>query len=80
MGSQYQRQDFAMKPGEDGIIHDEITAINFRVYSSDELKQLSTCHVTSPKSFDYLHHPIPSNFFSLFIVVDVLVYVFACLG
>jgi hypothetical protein len=65
MGSSYQRYD-TQKPGEDGIIHDEITAIDFRVYSSEELKKLSVCHVTCPKSFDYLHHPIPSKTISTF--------------
>ncbi len=67
MGSNYQRYNFEQKNGEDGILHDEISSINFRVYSAKELKELSTCHVTSPRSFDYLHHPIPGkNFPQLF--------------
>ena len=66
MGSNYQRYNFEQKNGDDGILHEEISSLNFRVYASKELKELSTCHVTSPRSFDYLHHPIPGKIFPSF--------------
>jgi len=46
---------------EDAILHDEITDIQFRVFSSSEILGLSVCHVTSPRSFDVLQHPIPGD-------------------
>ena len=60
MGSR-GRYDYGQKVGDDGILHDDISAINIRVYSAEELKSLSTCNVVNPKSFDYVHNPIPSK-------------------
>jgi hypothetical protein len=46
---------------EGTVLHDEITSLQFRVFSKAEILDLSVCHVTSPRSFDSLQHPIPGK-------------------
>ena len=79
MGSNYQRNyDNGQKGGDEGILHDEISSINFRVYSSDELVQLSACHVNSASSFDALHHPTPGKIFKIKNFRVIFAHIFYC--
>ena len=50
---------------ENGAIHEEASGVHFGLFSSDEIRGLSACHVSSPVSFNGLGHPVPNGLYDL---------------
>ena len=65
MGSFRRNRSEFGKDFESSAIHEELSSITFRPYSSNEIKQLSACHVFNPNSFNQLGHPIPNGLYDL---------------
>ena len=43
------------------MFHDRIQSVNFALYTSDEIKQLSVRRITSTETFDVLGHPVTNG-------------------
>ena len=65
MGSFRRNRSEFGKDFESSAIHEELSSITFRPYSSNEIKQLSACHVYNPNSFNQLGHPLPNGLYDL---------------
>ena len=46
-------------------VHVQAESLSFGVYSSDEVRELSTVHVTNPVAFNQLGHPLEAGLYDL---------------
>ena len=63
----YNRNEFSHKnsglEGEPNALHDSAIAVNFNMFTADEIRTLSAVEVTNPNSFNQLNHPTENGLY-----------------
>ena len=62
MGSQFRRaRNEFVKDNGDSVVHDYADSVTFALFTKEEIRALSTCHVINPIAFNALGHPMPGQ-------------------
>ena len=61
--SHFRRQRTEFKDSE--VVQNVPKSVTFSLYSPEEIKSLSVCHVTQPESFNALFHPANGGLYDL---------------